>query len=666
MLANKEIERYPFLDLLRESEAMARGANLADKVNHAVFKEVRNRSTVDVARQNKLFDIKSPVPDLINLTEKDLTGVLNKLIGDRVVAQIFRLEYEPGHDTPNLIAAYIAQPANEKETVFQLYAEMIRSSARALESLLDVMPQVNERAIRRDLEADIKSERSPEPGALPASVVELFDVVHASKFPVIPTPEVIKFGVEDIRAELIRRGRVLYILNYGLMPLRDSDVRLRFDTASAFLADRVVPMYRSRGTLRRELSNIFVDEETHDLDPFAPPTVEFVARRAQAVKEQVLAQSGRSSGARFPGSLTIEMVLALRDRTQTRLEEAFQQESLAAYRELKNKLLNPGENWRNLVLFISDEERAKMAPDVYRHLVDDEELLVGSWEKRDGTVTIFVRRDGSVFRTLVRRMLEVSPGQEWQVLALRSVLEENEDDFRALFEDPEFVVSYGRMLRNVYINFMPWYFRLLLQFGINFFQDQSFAVAKQRIQGDQNRQAATNKANRERKSAERERETEEKKLRLQGVAVSNRIIERLEALYFEQKRIPSVGEVQALLPDVDPRFFADTLRREGFQTAGGKDDDPASPILVFPMNADWRARVSRLRKLLEQPAVDPQQDERMKHLRKVLARPAGRATKGDEGAEAEDPDEAYERFGRALDEQKEKESKGASVDDESA
>ena len=56
----------------------------------------------------------------------------------------------------------------------------------------------------------------------------------------------------------------------------------------------------------------------------------------------------------------------------------------------------------------------------------------------------------------------------------------------------------------------------------------------------------------------------------------------------------------------------------------------------------------------------------MKHLRKVLARPAGRATKGDEGAEAEDPDEAYERFGRALDEQKEKESKGASVDDESA
>ena len=38
---------YAFLELLKEQEAMARGANLGDKIHHAVYKTIKTSSTVD-------------------------------------------------------------------------------------------------------------------------------------------------------------------------------------------------------------------------------------------------------------------------------------------------------------------------------------------------------------------------------------------------------------------------------------------------------------------------------------------------------------------------------------------------------------------------------------------------------------------------------------------
>jgi hypothetical protein len=653
--------RYSFLDILSESEGLARGANLSEKVNHGVYKAIQSMTTVAHARRNQLFTLDTEVPDIINLTRKDLGTVVGRLMGDRLVAQIFRLEFDPGQDEPALVSCFVAHPTDEKTNPALIYNETVMASVQALESLLTGRPPVSADAILEDFEADFSVEVN-RPLALPAHLVDLFGAVHASKFDMVPAPELVQKTIADIQTELLYRGKIQELLNYGLMPMRDTEIVPRLDTAIDFLDTKVVPRYKNKGSLKRALEAIAMEESAYHLDDFVPPTPEFAMRRAESVRSAIQSDPAYRGG-RFQGGLAVEVILALAPLAKQKYLERHRREIAQAHKDFREKLINISNDWQDTILFLSSEEKEKIPPEVVRELTSDPELLVGAWHRRDGIVHVYIRSSADAVRAIVRALSIVPPDRAWQALAVKHILEEHEDDFRYLFDDTDFLVSYGAMLRRVYINYIPWYLRLLLSFGITWFQDYSFQLAKKAIQAEQGSLAVRNRQREEERKLEKDEERKVELNRIREASAANQIVEQLDAAFFgERGRVPSLGEIQdavAAHSKMEETTFQEMLRKDNFQIAPmpGKDAAPRDAVLLYPLNHEWRTRAARLRRVLERiladENADPLQTERAKRAQKFL----GKIESGGGGAPAPTPaqspedlddSDAFERFGAEL------------------
>ena len=650
-------QRYPFLEILRESEGVARGANISDKVNHAVFKTIQALSTVEAARRNELFTLDVEVPDIVNLDRKSLAQVVQRLIGDRMVAQIFRLEFTPGMPLPAVVSCYIAFPPDEKINPQVLYNETALASVTAIESLLGDLPEVNPEMVRADLAADLETETSRQV-KLESSTVDLFSGVHASKFDMVPPPELVQRTIEDIQQELMRRNRVVEVLNYGLMPLKQNEILTRLETAHDFLLQKVIPRYRSRGSLKRLLDAVTSDEAAYEAQRFVPPTADFMKRRAEAVKSTVTADP-QYRGGRWQGSLAVEMILALADEAKDKYQEQHQKDNARRFKELRAKIVNASNDWKDVILFMSEDERDEVPPETFRELTADPDIMYTAWHRREGKVHVFIRRDGTALRLLVRSLTEVVPDRAWQVLAVKTAIEAHEEEFKFLFDDPDFVRTYGLMLRGVYIQYIPWWLRMLLSFGLNFFQDYAFQIAKKSIQDQQMVLARRNSELEEQRRQEREAEQKRRTAEARERNLISKIIAALDYFYMEHDRVPSVGEARDYLTDFDDTTFEETLRKGGFQVLPGvgKDAGPRDNILTYAADHEWRSRSARLRRVLDRitgdAGGDPRQVERarrlLKHINKSASGGGGSAPAGPEQGGA------YERFGEALDRHEERE-----------
>ncbi|MBX7058562.1 MAG: hypothetical protein K1X75_10900 [Leptospirales bacterium] len=642
--------RYPFLDLLKESEAIARGANLSEKIPHTVFKTIQSLSTTIGAKRNALFTAATPVPEVINLTRKDLLHVIGRLASDRVVTQIFRLDFAPGEGL-QLVCCYIAQPVDEKDTIYHLFSETAALSARAVGMMLDAIPSATAQSVRRDLENDLRLEKQPQPGDLPATIVDPFVGVHASKFDLLPAPELIQRSVEDIRDLLLRNNAALELLNYGLMPQRETETLLRFETAAEFLLEKLAPRYRGLGGLKSQLEDIRLEESARNLDEFAPPTAQFSIQRAQAIKQAAQSDAG-TRGGRFAGQLAAELIAALGPACEIAYQARHKAEIEKKIAEIRDRLTRGGADWRNRILFLNEEARDRMPAEVFRAISQDAALLYSVWQRRNEGLHCFAARNSDAFRQLARGMGSLSYDECWQALAMRSLLDVYEKQFPDLFEDPEFLREYGRMLRNAYVHYMPWYYRLLLQFGITWFQDRSFQLAKRAIAAEQQSLSAQNEARAASRREQREQELKDKRLKIAHSSQANRIAEALDQSYIEQNLIPSVGEIRRLLGEPDDAAFREFLAREGFQLLAPARDQPAEEaILLYPLNHEWRVRAARLRRTVDrllqaESSTAPEMLARARRLLKRLNRPEGATTEAAGDAGQGDP---YQRFSDELD-----------------
>ena len=576
------------------------------------------------------------------------------------MAQIFRLEYDPNQPEPALVSCYLAFPADEKTNPVLIYNETVMASVQALESLLNGRPAATADAILRDFEADLTTEVN-RPLELPAHLVNLFSVVHASRFDMVPVPELVQRTIADIQAELLYRARVYELLNYGLMPMRDNEIMTRLEAAIDFLDAKILPRYRNRGSLKRELDGIAMEESAYHLDPFVPPTPEFARRRAEAARSVAQADPGYRGG-RFQGGLAIEVILALAPLAKQKYLERHQREIAQLHKELREKLINISNDWQDTVLFLSAEEKEKIPPEVARELAADPEILYGTWQLRDGVMNVYLRGSADALRSIVRALSIVPPERAWQALAVKAILEEHEDDFQYLFDDPNFLVSYGSMLRRVYMNYIPWYLRLLLSFGLTWFQDYSFQLAKKSIQVQQAGLSTRNRAREEERRQEKEAERKVELNRIREASAGNQIIEQLDAAYIERGRVPSVGEIQdavAAHAKMEETTFQEILRKNNFQIAAmlGKDASPRDAVLLYPLNHEWRTRAARIRRVLDRifanRDADPLQIERAKRAQKFLGKiDSGGGARSAPAAAAPatdvDDEDAFERFGDAL------------------
>ncbi|MBL8018168.1 MAG: hypothetical protein JNM27_00765 [Leptospirales bacterium] len=641
-----------FLELLKEQEALARGANLNEKVHHAIYKTIKMNSTVEAVRNNHLYHVGVNVPDVLHLTKKDVINVLTRLSSERLIAQIFLFSYEPGQGRPGFTPCFITLPPEDKQSIGQLFDEGVLLSARAIESYVDSLPPVTSDMIWADLEKDLAMEGVPMPADLPASIVDVFSGVHAASFEVVPSPEMIQTTLGEIQDFLARRGRLVHVLDYGFMPVREREVLDRVESAGDFLLSKVIPKYKSRGSLKAELEQVQLEEAAYYLNENAPRTADFLARRANLLKKAILSDPGRKGGVRYPGALAVETLLLVEPFSRQKYAEQWKAEIATIHAQFKERLRRDTTSWSELLVFMDDKEILSFPTEAWKRISDDKDILHHTWERSGRTVHVFLRKDADVFRSLVIGMADIPISEHWKILAMKFLLDRYETLFSSLFHDEEFVRNYGKLLRKAYVDYIPWYFRVFLWLGLSWFQDRSFQIAKQKISIEQRSLGSGNQQRAAELQQARETEKRQMMSRIQEVSAANQIIDALDKFYQTDMWIPTVAEVQANLTDMEAGAFRDAINRGRFQIVReGKAEKADRDLLIYPMNHEWRVRAARLRRALDRIAAKypaaMQSDEAINmHSRSALLQKyLSRKEKELPVSESEDP---YQRFEKAL------------------
>lgn len=611
-------DKFAFLELLKESEALARGANLNDKANHAVFKVVKSLSAAEKVKSGSLYSLNITIPELIHYTKKDLVSVLNRLIVDRLICQIFTVQIKDGTNELALGQYFVALPIDERQSVVQIFQEAAFHSSKNVERWVEHIPAFSEKGIRQDLELDFKAEKPPDPSDFKNTVVDPFQIVHPGSFDIVPPPELVSETKKEILDELLRKGPLTNLVEFGLVPTRDNEIETRYEVARDYFTAVVYPRYRDKNGMKREMEAIVLEEAVYNSEEFAAQTTQFIEKKAALLKKIVTSDPARKT-LRFPGMLTTDILIGMAEIVDKKYKENWKQESEKMVIEIKNSL-NSG-NWEKRIAFYLDSEVAAMPKEVWNALTKDIHILYCRWEQPGETIHVVTKREGDLFRQLVTNMVNLPPSRHWQILAAKTLIERNEQEFKGLFEDPNFVAEYGLMLRVAYISFMPWYHRLLITFGINWFQDSAFVIAKKKIAAIQKSRSKYNTDRSEARNAEREKAKRERLNRIKDITVSNQIVDTLDRFFMADLKVPSVEDVKKALPDLDNIQLQETISKENFQILPGTKSDKDDSILLYPMNHEWRVRSARLLRHLERiKQENPTEADRCRRLEKFLSK----------------------------------------------
>jgi len=643
------MNKYPFLDLLTESDAMARGANLNDKVTHTVYRTIRSHSSTESIKAGKIFTLDTFVPDILNLTKRDLVNVVNRLISDKLVVELFFLDYDSGTRRMLLHPCFLTLPS-EKDLMNATFSAIIRHSLQAIDQLLEGWPAFQADAFRKDLEKDFTSVQIPRASELTATTIDPFVEVHAGNFEINPLPEMLKGTIKDIKEELLRSGRVVDLNDFGLLPIRDEDLIDRFESAATFLESRVIPRYKSKGNLKGELERIYLAEMDYLADEKVAPTIEFRQERADALKK-IMRQQPRQEqerGVVFPGSLAVEIVLATAPGAERLYARGWEAECEKMVQEFIEKMTRRDAIWADYIQTYDYAERFRYPEEVWRKIISHMSLLYSSFERSGGAgrTHVFVRRDLQALRALVAGMVDIPLQNTWKILALKFVMEEHESECRELFDDSEFIRSYGKILRRAYIDYIPWYYRIFILLGLTWFQDPAFKIAKSRVGQEQKLLASRNQELIEQAEKNREEERRIHRIRIKDRADSNRIIEKLDLFYHDQLYIPIVADLERAFGD-EKINLAEVLSRQRFQLIGSGSE----ALVLYPVDQEWRSRAARLERSFEKMKekyelqsgeAATSQLERMEQLRRQIKSAESRKS------QATADDDPYKKLAEAI------------------
>lgn len=655
-------QKKEFLNILKESEAIARGANLSEKTHHAVYKAIKTVSALDQIKNGVIFHAGVKIPELENLDygRKEAQETLQRLISDQLIAQVFLIEYDPGNNKLTVTPCYLANWGDERIGPEQLFQELLMQSVESIERYLSNRPVFNRDQIWKDLERDLNSPSVPDLSNLPTAALDPLSVLQPSAFDFVPPAEMLRISRDEIRGELIRRGDVVYLLEYGLLPVREEELVVRFEACADFMISRIIPEHRGNAALKSELQSISTQEEGYHLEGFVRKTADFTQKKAAAVKKHLLSSPGRTS--RFPGSLTVEQVIQLHPHVEKKYRETWEKEMDQQHKEIRDSILGLGVDVADQIRFFSEEDREAIPPEIWKRLINDSGFFHSTWERSDGTFHVLCKKNPAIFPELVDIMLRMGPEGHWKILAFRFLIEKYESTFPELFHDGDFVVAYGQLLRRAYMSLIPWYYRLLMFLGLRSVVDAAFQNAKKKIQEEQERLSGKNQEKRDTRDKQRMTERKEHAGQAETLEFKRRIIETLERYYYEQLKPPLVKEVASHFSEKKEDEFREFVKKQGFKLLDFENDK----ILLYPVDHQWRARAAKLRKHLEQkdqdPALEAALHARIAVVLKMLQKSIKQAASGVGGASPAnmDPDAAFQRFESEL----EKHDKVAAGSDE--
>lgn len=582
-----------FLQLRTETEALARGANLSEKIPYTLFQTIRGFSHTDQIKAGHYYYVGYHLPQLgtLDFRRSELTEVLTELMKEKLITQLFLIKFDPTSHSLKLVPCYMARPEDGRLTTEQLYRELLMQSVESIEQYIKTAPGLDRVHMLSDLQTDVNSPSAPAPEKLPSTIFSPLDVLEPSAFDFVPPSELLEHAEQTISEELIRRKAVLPLVEYGWMPLRAEELIRRFEIAQDFMNQTLVPFYKQNKSLHSEIKSIKEHEEAYYLDSAGKKTAEYGFKKASAFKKHLMSGIDRKN--RVQGSLAIEIILGLHRDVEKAYEDVWKMDTDREYRELRNSIGGPDVPVAERLRFFEEEDLAEITPEVWRTLISGMDFLHATYERNTGTCNVLTKNDVSLFPALVRMLLTLNPDENWKILAFRTLIDKHESALHPLFYDTDFLDLYGQMLRKAYWNRIPWYFRLLLLIGLRGFTDSAFQQAKRRISQEQENLSARNQQNRDAADRQRIIQRKDKLAQAETMEFTRRIIEIVDRSIYEDHSPPRVNEVAAELGNGNrlERF----IETQGFKTVSHGD----GRLLLYPVDFNWRSRSARLRRFLE-------------------------------------------------------------------
>lgn len=589
--------KYSFLKVRKEKEAILLGINPTNKHQHELLKIIRSLNTIQNAGKGMLFTLKNAYLEQLQIDMKSAITNLNQLVGNMLIVQVPVLEYDTFNKTLNTVNYFLTHPSEDKTyTIYNIFDELVAYSFHAVKSWYEHSEPLSRDAFYKELSWQFTAKPNEEykgETRLFTPLKKLYEYQNGISVP----PEMLDFIAKEISNRIFETNIGLEIQGYGIFLLKPGEIIDIFETAEEFLDQKILPPMIEDVNYKFRIEPYLFEKKTYySIEKFPRKVAKYTVDIAREVKA-ILSQSAQNPN-NFPGSLCLEVILKLETLVEEKYAGKWREECDRVKRDFKKSITTPTNKWQNLIEFISHEDSLKYHPDVWRELVNDIDLFYGKWQIPKMTVHVFTGKEIGFIKTLVLGMMSLPSHELWKAQALKHLIEKNEKRLRALLIDPKFTVIYNELVRKIYIQYIPWYFRIFLYFPLSIFMDAFLEDAKRKIIEEQEILTKKNEAINAKLQSEQAKEKVEQLEKLKDDLMAESIKKTLDSFYFQQNRLPILEEVRQFYTDENK--FNKIIKKYNFKifkvSVKGADD---AEVLMYPNGAEFSEKKEAVLKSLQ-------------------------------------------------------------------
>jgi hypothetical protein len=599
--SNSASPKYPFLTAYKEKEAVVMGLAPTGKYQQVLYNHIKKSSSISNAGSGNLVTIREMQIEKSKLKRSEVVDILNQLISVKLVCHTVCLEFDPYQRKLRTKSYFITHPPTERQdTLYTVFEEVLESSIAAVKSWIELRDSLKTDVFKKLLERQYSLSNASDYYEFGGSIINFQKEFAAKNFEVPVSGELLEYTATEVREKVIANKMGIPLPDNLVLIIKEGEILEHYEVAAEFMESKIIPALKTDPVFKQKVDKIVLDQMAHDVEKFASKTASFVAKKAREVKLGKMTTATEENPS-YPGSLAIETILNLETQAERIYKQSWKKDCTQKIADFKAPLINPSSKTDSLMRFVKQTEILNYPKEVWQALIADDDLFYSEWETSGMTYHVFVSKDHRIFKLLVREMERLQPSESWKALALKTLIEENEDELKTLFEDTVFKNNYGKLLKHVYIEYMPWYFQFLFSFlsSFDFFKNYFFTTAKKKIVMQQQIYKSENEKKFKEEIQKVENEKRDKLNAILKDTVSNSISEILDRAYFHENLIPEMSYVKKFFPDVDDTKFKEYLQKGSFRVIELSYKDQTVPIVLYPVNSDWPRKKNRLIRILD-------------------------------------------------------------------
>ncbi|HMV44664.1 MAG TPA: hypothetical protein PK079_15775 [Leptospiraceae bacterium] len=613
MSTQAELEfKYSFLkDVRKEKDAILMGINPTNKYQHELLKSIKTLNTIQHATKGMLFNINNTILEQLQIDMKTAVTNLASLVNNQLAAQVCCFEFDAHNRELKVGSFFITHPSEDKSySIYNLFDELLSYSYNAIKSYFDTREQLLGENFRKELLWQMSS-KNADPNSF-KGISSLFNPYRRfmeSKNGIPISDDMIEYINRELTKRLVESQIAKEVPGHGLLMLKTNEILDHFEAAANAMIEKFIPANANDPTLKSRIDRIVLEEKVYNqVENFPIKTARFAADKAKEIHQYKTIAPGKANSI-YPGSLCIQSIISLESAAEERYAIAWRDECNKMKQEFKKNITVPSNKWSKLILFVNHSDSLEIHPEVWKDLINDKDLFYIKWQMPKNTIHVFTGKDPNFFKVLVTGMLNLPANDMWKASALKALIEKYEKQLRSLMTDQSFFQVYQNLEKRIYMQYMPWYYRIFLYFPFSLFQDVILVNAKKKISVEQEVFSSKNDAHNLKYISEMQSKKMEKSIKIKEQALFESVIETLDLFYLTMKKIPTVNDVKNYFPDMEA--FSNIINTRSFRILNlplkGSEE---TEVLLYPDNNDWQDN----KKALIVKALDSIINDRNPHL----------------------------------------------------